>query len=270
MSRRIAKYMGVYSEEEKELMDRLAEFKMECRKNRVYPECEFINLFRKYIDTMKIIVPKDKIMYRARIYHNEILDKLNIVMSGNKAENLDDYRRAKDTIKEYTTNISNGFEGYDEKGSFVNLNTENIMASRCNHNFEVCLYASDDAQTAISELKPLIKETISVASIKVLKDLKIIDLSFEFDDKDNEKIFVRNLLALLFICSPTENNKDAYIYTQVICSIVKKMGYDGIKYSSCQNIERINYAIFNYEKCKAIGSKKYSVKNIDYRIEYIK
>ena len=66
--------------------------------------------------------------------------------------------------------------------------------------------------------------------------------------------------------SPTEYNKNAYIYTQVICSIVKKLGYDGVIYTSCQNREKKNYAIFNYNKCKVISSEVYSVTGIKYDI----
>ena len=267
--------MSIYEKKEEELMDKFTEFIKVCRKNRVFPECEFLELFKQNIREMQIILPKNKVMYRSRIFRDEMYDKLEkICTMVQESKTPDDYQLASDATeqlhREYTYKINNGFEGYDEKNSFVNENVESVIASRCNHNFEICLYTSDDIQTSISEVKPLIGETISVASIEVLEDLKIIDLSLDFDEEGDELVFLRNLIALLFIDSPTEGNKGVYIYTQIICSLVKKMGYDGVKYSSCQDIEKINYAIFNYKKCKATGSEKYSITKIDYGIEKMK
>lgn len=267
--------MAIYEKNEEELMNKFTEFLRVCRKNRVFPECEFLELFKQNIGKMEIIIPKKRIMYRSRVYQDDMLkqfEKISAMVRESKTP--DDYQLASDETErlrqEYINKINDGFEGYDEKNSFVNEDVENVIASRCNHNFETCLYTSDDAQTSISEIKPIIGETISVAPIEALEDLKIIDLSIDFNEEWDELVFLRNLIALLFIDSPTEGHKEAYIYTQIICSLVKKMGYDGVKYSSCQNIEKINYAIFNYKKCKATGSEKYSITKIDYGIEKMK
>lgn len=266
--------MVTYNKKEQELMDKFTEFQKACRNNRVFPECEFIEIFEQNISKLKILIPKETLMYRARIFRDELMDRyMNILEMINEAKSPEDFRYAENVHQEFQKqlkyNADNGFNGYDEKNSFVNKNKEYIKAARCNHDFEICLYTAEEINTSISELKPLIGETISVASIKTLEDLDLIDLTFVFETKGDELAFLRNLIALLFIESPTENKKDAYIYTQVICSIVKKCGYDGIKYSSCQSVGKANYAIFNYEKCKAVGSERYSVKNINYGIEQL-
>ena len=105
-------------------------------------------------------------------------------------------------------------------------------------------------------MKPTIGANISVAKIKVLDELKLIDLRI----KQNEPLI--ELIGFLFTQSLTLEKPDAYIYTQVICDFIKEKGYDGVIYSSCQNVSGVNYAIFNYKKCKAVSSKVYSVKSL--------
>lgn len=248
------------------LINKLFEFKNICKINRTFPNCDYIEAFEQEMDNMVINISKDITMYRARIFKDDTFDNVvRLITQANNAKTEEDFKHVKQHHKEfettYKTKIEKGFFGYDEKNSFINPNTNTIKAGRCNHDFETCLYTAEDPNTAISELKPLIKEKISVAKITTLEELKIIDLSFKFDD--NNETF-RNLIAMLFLTSPTETEKDAYLFTQVICSLVKKHGYDGIKYSSCQNISANNYAIFNYGKCKAISSDVYSVDNITY------
>ena len=248
------------------LIKKFLEFEDACKENRVFPSCDYLDHFEQQLGSMVIELPEGFSMYRARIYNEELLPKaMQIIENIHNAKTLEDLEQAEQQHKrfesQYRTNIKHGFKGYDENGSFINPDSNAIKAGRCNHNFEICLYTADDPNTAISELKPLINEKISVAEIITIQKLKIIDLSFSsYEDND----LFRNLIAILFVASPTECSKDAYIYTQIICSLVKKHGYDGIKYSSCQDITHNNYAIFNYSKCKAINSDIYFVNSINY------
>ncbi len=145
------------------------------------------------------------------------------------------------------------------------MDAKSVCAGRCNQNFEPCLYVSEDVDTCISELKPLVDEKVSVAKIVTHEELRIVD----FSASDVDDTF-RLLIALLFITSPTEENYDAYIYTQVICSLIKSLGFDGICYSSCQNRFKNNYAIFNYDKCKVVSSDVYDVTRINYESQKVK
>ena len=92
--------------------------------------------------------------------------------------------------------------------------------------------------------------------IKNKEDLKLIDLRL---NRENEVV---NAIAKFFVQSPTLDNPDAYIYTQVISAYVRNFGYDGITYTSCQVYGGINYAIFNYDKCEPISSELRCVTNI--------
>ena len=233
-----------------------------CKKNRVFPECDYISKLKDEIPNLEITIGKGMQFYRARAYRNSLVDKVFDFLQTisddkeHESEHYDSFQKLAESTK---AQREAGFKGYDAKGSFVCPDLRSIQPGRCNHAFEQCLYVAEDVQTAISELKPLIQEQISVACIQVEEPLKIID--FGFDRSDSSII---KPIALLFVTSPTLEGYDAYIYTQVLCSLVKNMGYDGIRYSSCQIINKSNLAIFNYDKCKAISSNVYEVTRIDY------
>ena len=229
--------------------DMIFAFKDECLKNRVFPKCELIDTLMKRLPEFEHTVPKGFNMYRARVYtENSYAYALRIYFREHVPLPTEEVKQTPDCWE--------GFHAYEEKDSFANTNANAIIGNRCNNDFECCLYAAGDVTTAISEIKPVINERVSVARIVTKEELKLIDL--RFNDKD---AFLEGL-AFLFITSPTIENKDAYIYTQVICSLIKQAGYDGIIYSSCQRLIGNNYAIFNYDKCQAVASREYEIEGI--------
>lgn len=245
----------------------IGEFQNICMKNPVFPECQFIERIERKIPEWEEQVGKGEVTYRARVYSENIMEKImQITENAHRESDYESIKNAQDKSKKVLEKRKrqkdNGFLGYDEANSFVPPNWRSIQAGRCNHDYECCLYVAQDIETAISELKPLIGERISVAKVEVCQELRLIDLSINYKQKEE----IKNIVGAFFLISPTEYNKNAYIYTQVICSIVKKLGYDGVIYTSCQNREKKNYAIFNYNKCKVISSEVYSVTGIKYDI----
>lgn len=230
--------------------DMISDFQKECLKNRVFPKCELIDILTSRMSEFEYIVPQNFNLYRARVYAQNSYAKV-LKMFERK------YIPLPEEEIHQNSDCWEGFHAYDEKNSFVNTNVDAVMGNRCNHDFECCLYAAGDVVTAISEIKPMINERVSVARIVSKEELKLIDL--RFNDKD---AFLEGI-AFLFITSPTSEDKDAYIYTQVICSLIKQAGYDGIIYSSCQRLIGDNYAIFNYDKCQAVASREREITGIN-------
>jgi hypothetical protein len=250
---------------ESEMLE-LIEFEKVCRSNGEYRNCTFIRKFKKILPDLEVRYPKgSNEFYRGRIYKNTISERaVELSESISKAQTEEELKNIKTMSDEFYKSVidslHNGFLGYDEKDSFVPCDASKVKPGRCNREFEVVLYVADIPETCISELKPLIHEKISVAQVECLEELKLINLSFDFDDKGT----YRDLYSLLFVTSPTEENKDVYLSTQALCGIVRDEGYDGISYSSCQNLKNTNYVIFNYNKCRTINSRIYMVDDIRY------
>ena len=247
----------------KEIWNDFFDFRTACRNNRVFPECSFISHIIAQLPKIEESICAGSKYYRARVYKNSFpdyfLEQSGKVMNDNKNEyqHLLELHLGIDKLK---AQRNAGFKGYDEAGSFVCPDAKSILPGRCNHVNEQCLYMAEDVETAISEIKPLIREKVSVGCIEVQEALRIVDFSFNSSHSP-----ITQLVAFLFVTSPTLEEYDIYTYTQIICSLIKKEGYDGVKYTSCQNLEKSNYAIFSFDKCKAISSDVYEVSAIAYR-----
>lgn len=239
-----------------DLDDAIREFKDKCLNDRSFFNCELLKKLKNSFKDLECVLSKGTVMYRARAFHNP---KYGLYTRFLVYTHVAD---EKDVANDPNVRIGDlvGFLGYNAQDSFVNPNKFTVGEGRCNYKFSPCLYAADSVHVAISEIKPLVREIVSVAKIKNKKELKLIDLRL----CNNEWI---NALAMFFVQSPTLENPDAYIYTQAISAFVKKYKYDGIIYSSCQTFGGINYAIFNYEKCEAISSELKCIANISYDVQ---
>lgn len=230
----------------------LQDFKNKCLVSRAFVDCELLELLRNNFKNIELILKKDTITYRARAYKDPKYSLYaKFMIHAHPADENDLVKNPNLKLGELV-----GFCGYNKEDSFVNPNKHSIDDGRCNYKYSQCLYSADSERVAISEIKPLIREVVSVAKIKSKEDLKLLDL------RRNSKNSVVNAIADLFVQSPTLENPDAYIYSQVVSSYVRNHGYDGILYSSCQVVNGGNYAIFNFDKCEAISSELYDVDDI--------
>ncbi len=136
------------------------------------------------------------------------------------------------------------------------------------------LYAAEKPTTAIYEVKPIIGQAVSVATLKINKDLTVLDLSGDFAAEeisldDNQKVSVTSLIQVVSeqFQIPNYNEPLQYIPTQYIAEYVKNIKkYDGIKFKSSLHKDGVNVVLFNEKNCDVINSKVYCTDNIS--IEY--
>ncbi|WP_278846985.1 RES family NAD+ phosphorylase [Brachyspira pilosicoli] len=230
--------------------------------NRFFPNHKIIDVVREKAVNYKYILKKNTNLYRSRIYKkNEI--------------NLDDY----------------DFNGYNAENSLAPKNKDNIGAGRINPEKIAYLYLSEDVETCIIEVRPIISDIISVATVKITNDLNIFDLtSFsKYDLKFGVEDIINNNIELLKYCSkydslddcldniidkefqslyygfslPNKGNVIDYIPTQYISELLKNIGFDGIRFNSSLNKNGINITIFNHENnCEFINSYLYNISDI--------
>lgn len=154
---------------EKSIWEEFTQFQEMCRNNPVFPECSFLKKLEQVLPQFVKLVSPNESFFRARVYQNSfpemVLDYVRRIHDDieHGDQILEEMRLAFDNIKVLK---ESGFNGFDAAGSFVNPNSKSIHSGRCNRVYEACLYIAEDVETAISELKPLIREEISVACIK--------------------------------------------------------------------------------------------------------
>ena len=150
----------------------------------------------------------------------------------------------------------------DENGHTKGFNEDNSLeapprkasAGRNNPEGVSYLYLSDDLETACSEIKESLGSVISIAEIRIKRNLKLFDFSKttassvpEDGELDWAAIF-HEIVRLYY--RPIKEEKD-YEATQKISKYIKNKGYDGIAYVSYFTAS-MNYTIFstdhkNYE-----------------------
>lgn len=219
--------------------------------NRFFADKSFLLALEKLFEQSTTVIKKGTLFYRARIYKEP--DKPQ---------------------KQLGIFEESDYEGYDEKGSFINLTSEWPIYGRMHPSGVRVLYTSSDSKTAAKELNPSVDELVSIAIIINDYDLRIADLSNtkfpnEYLDEDYEIKYILELLSQGY-------SEREYVFSQYVAAYCANQGFDGIgyrsKYSRKSDTNKdngVNYTIFNYQKCHPISSKLYSIKNTSLQLNQI-
>ena len=234
------------------------------------------------------ILQADTSVYRARIDHKrecenqcwlarDLKGLLSVEEDDHDKSGLDtaiaNYcKRQVETIKEnpeyqkFVERQATGFEGFDAKGSGV-APYEKATAGRCNPQNVSYLYVANDPHTAVAEVRPFIRDSVSVATLKPKRDLKLIDFYYQYD-KDGT-IMITDAFWHKIRCEFSAINKgnaDDYLVTQFIAAFAQNAGYDGLRFRSSLVYEGTNYVIFDGDSCTPVSSKMYIIPKVDYHL----
>ncbi|TWT25309.1 RES domain-containing protein [Planomicrobium sp. CPCC 101110] len=130
------------------------------------------------------------------------------------------------------------------------------------------LYLTTNEKTAIAEVRPYKGKEISVATVKIKKDIRIS--SFNNTTFHGETLFKQFQLYSLTNTINMELSKPAdedtkyfnYIPTQYIGELAKYLDFEGIEYRSALE-EGKNYCLFNQDKVSWTNSILYRVKQLN-------
>ena len=127
------------------------------------------------------------------------------------------------------------------------------------------------------EVRPRLGANVSVATIVVDEEIRLLDFTLKNIPKSMSKVKVNFFADLSILFSkPVTSDDDIldYIPTQYIAEYAKHLGYDGIAFRSSltpelkeqeisahSELDRYNVVIFNYHKCKAVHSNVVNVTN---------
>ena len=142
------------------------------------------------------------------------------------------------------------------------------------------LYLATDERTALAEMRPWVGESITLATFKIKKSIKIVDCQPGpenwgerlFDEKPStEKVdkYVWNDISKAFSRPVNrEDQESAYLPTQILAEAFKAEGFDGLAYRS--GLERgTNVVLFNVRVAKLIHPFVYTLKKVRYDFEAV-
>ncbi|GAA2849818.1 RES domain-containing protein [Aminobacter aminovorans] len=140
-----------------------------------------------------------------------------------------------------------------------------------------CLYMATNDATAVSEVRPAIGAYVTVAVMKCLRELKLIDCSvlaekqfiyFKEPERAEMEEAVWSDINRAF-SAPVDRSDDAaeYAPTQILSELFRSLGYDGVAYKSAFGEDGYNVAIFNIDDFEVGWCRLFKVKDITHKIE---
>lgn len=201
-----------------------------------------------------------------------------------------------DTIKDRKKTISMGtkfwraqlghdFEPIYQKGEYIGDQPspfpqermkplrEEASEGRANPKGIPYLYLVTHRDTAMSEVRPWLGSSISVAQFKTIRELVVINCSgtegrqylyFEEPDAEEREKAVWSDIDRAFSEPVTVNDRTAeYVPTQIIAELFKSNGFDGIAYRSSFGLGH-NIALFDIDAAILINCFLYEVEKLKY------
>ena len=244
------------------------------RKNRFFFKHPLLPVLEAEFERNVCVLTHGTEIYRARVDRdnklwNEWNDYNRIEYTPKTLKGLEEKNLASDNLpelwKKYEEFISSektqkikerieaGFQGFDALGSSAPP-SGSAGAGRCNPQGIAYLYAALEEHTAIAEIRPFIRDVISVALLKPAHDLRLVNFDYEPTAVVNGRDFLFNDIQRDFSKINKSQNGD-YLVTQFIASFVEHLGYDGLCFKSSLVKDGTNYVIFNPDDCTVMSSK---------------
>ena len=231
-------------------------------KNRFFCEGEFTQKIQELSSLVGKEVETGTKLYRARIMSGITRakgvsgDGIDILFQAGKFSNSPSGEEIHEALREL------GIWGYNQKNSGM-APVEKSVEGRANPRFISYLYVARGKYTAVAESKPYMGENISIATYNVKIPLKIFDISTRrncWEDATYADI-LNNFLSMKF-SSPLRDGSKDYIATQYIAEYIKKLGFDGVCFSSSLHKGGKNITLYSDKKVEFEKSEVYEVKDI--------
>jgi hypothetical protein len=158
--------------------------------------------------------------------------------------------------------------------------TDRTLPSRASPKGKRVLYCTDNLRTAIAEIRPQRGLLVSVAKMRVSRDLRILDLCARptnlnpfVEESLKYELELREVLAdfsddLARPLRRTDNPVLDYLASQKIAALVEEAGYDGITYRSAMAPSGKNIVLFSPDAAEPIESELVEVKQITIRHQH--
>lgn len=161
-------------------------------------------------------------------------------------------------------------------------------AGRANRKGQSVLYCADQSSTAIAETRPARGLLVSVAEVRINRDLRIIDLMKPpppvnpfILEVTEEELRVRNVLleevelnrllrrfsSDLSIPLSREDDDDDYKQTQALSDIIRHHGFAGIRYTSALQPNGTNIVLLNVNDAEILDSKLVRIEEVTISFE---
>jgi RES domain-containing protein len=155
---------------------------------------------------------------------------------------------------------------------------DKATAGRANSSGERVLYAADQEETAVAEVRPALGHVVTLAEFQVVADLRVVDLVSPIEDPDpfeDETVVydveIAGLLRSFAIALGTPlargDDPNLYLPSQKLCREIREAGYDGIRYPSAMKEGGSNLVLFDPARVDFMRSRLVKVTAVEVKYE---
>lgn len=156
---------------------------------------------------------------------------------------------------------------------------DKAIEGRANSSGIPYLYLATEEDTALAEVRPWLGSEISLAKLKVVKELSLINISTNQETRKSyhldepppeirEQLVWDNIDYAFSRPISSEDRSTDYIPTQIISELFKNNGNDGIIYKSKLG-KGLNVVLFNIEIAEVISCELYVLDNMNFNFSNI-
>lgn len=140
------------------------------------------------------------------------------------------------------------------------------------------LYLANNKETAIAEVRPWVGAYVTVAYFKLVKNLRLIDLTKDFAKSKRQlrpveservcenKIWREINQSFSEPVSP-DDKVSQYVHTQYVTETFKCYGYDGVRYKSSLHENGHNFLLFDPHSVSFVKNIVVKVDGVRYRFQ---
>lgn len=149
-----------------------------------------------------------------------------------------------------------------------------LSEGRANPRGIPCLYVATTEETACAEVRPWLGVNVSIAKMRINRDLVLIDCSKRHEKENLRDLYDRTRseddgiwLAIdqAFATPVTKDNEARdYIPTQIIAELFKSAGYGGIRYKSLLSDEGYNFALFDLRHADVVENRLLKTESVSF------
>lgn len=209
-------------------------------KDRFVVNHEFIQTLKENISIIVDKLPKDRVLFRARILPREAITGFEKFLKEEKKNDIEFFGGCVPKYKDSEF----VYRGYGAAHSLAPPPNK-ATAGRANFEGIPVLYMANHEETAVIETRAKVNDIVSVLTAFTAKPLRIVNFGKKI--KHDITLFngIKTLLDDDFSSPPNHNMKTEYLLTQTVAHHIKSWGYDGIAYKSAIDKKGLNYAFFN-------------------------
>ena len=264
------------------------EFETEIKyNNRYFPKSQILDELKRIQKYAVHEIHADEVYYRARVFSTpwecfkEELEQIRQIIlkhfpdieNGKSSFNLDNMsdmqaclamllcmKNDSQSIMEEIELIfekEKKFWGYDAEQSDAPPK-DKTLGGRANPKNISYLYIAEDLKTTMMEVRPNLTQEVSVATIKILKTLRLFDFCYVDPEEEAGKSLDLSIISTAF-STPNFGNENDYYATQYLCEFIKELGFDGIRFYSSLNPPGKNIVLFNTKRNPTTKSKDYEI-----------